>query len=86
MEDVIIWDAAHLLELVCDDGKNGKKDHRGNVIFHPTSWLQDLDSILRFIMTKFTTGENHSHLQETYYMKRSYDMRLTQIQKRKVNA
>ena len=25
MEDVTIWDAAHRLELVCDDVKNGKK-------------------------------------------------------------
>ena len=62
MEDIIIWDAAHRLELVCDDVKNGKQDLKGNCIFNPTSWLQDLDGVLQFIMTKFTTGENHSHL------------------------
>lgn len=32
MEDALIWDAAHLPELVYDDVKNGKKDHGGNFL------------------------------------------------------
>ena len=62
LEDCLIWDAAHRLELVHDDVKNGKKDQRGNVIMAPTPWLKDLDSTLQFIMTKFRTGAEHSKL------------------------
>ena len=62
LEESLIWDAAHRLELVHDDVKNGKKDQRGNILAVATPWLQDLDMTLRNIMTKFRTGEQHSDL------------------------
>ena len=61
-EDCLIWDAAHRLELVHDDVKNGKKDQGGRVLMHPTPWLKELDATLQSIMTKFTTGAQHSNL------------------------
>ena len=62
LEDSIIWDAAHRLELAYENAKNGKNDQRGRCIFHPSPWLQDLDSVLQHIMTKFRLGKNHSDL------------------------
>ena len=59
LEDCLIWDAAHRLELVHDDVKNGKKDQGGNVLMRPTPWLQELDSTLQHIMTR--TGAEHSN-------------------------
>ena len=62
MEDALIWDAAHRLELVHHDVKHGKKDHSGNILIHPTLWLQNLDKTLQSIMTNFRTGQSHSNL------------------------
>ena len=64
MEDAIIWDAAHRLELASDDVKKGKKDHSGKFIKQPTPWVQDLDSVLQHIMSKFRLGKNHSDLRK----------------------
>ena len=64
LEYALIWDAAHRLELVHDDVKNGKKDLRGNVLMHATPWLKDLDATLQHIMTKFRLGEQHSDLRK----------------------
>ena len=62
LEDAIIWDAAHRLELACEDVKTGKKDSSGNWVITPTPWLQELDSALQFIMKNFHIGKNHSDL------------------------
>ena len=63
-EDSIIWDAAHRLELANDNVKNGKKDSQGNWVIQKTPWLQELDSVLQTIMTKFRLGKNHSDLRK----------------------
>ena len=64
LEDAILWDTAHRLELASDDAKKGKKDQRGNWIIKPAPWLQELDSVLQHIMTKFRFGANHSDLRQ----------------------
>ena len=61
-EDSVIWDAAHRLELAYDNAKNGKNDQRGRCIINPSPWLQELDSVLQHVMTKFRLGKNHSDL------------------------
>ena len=51
-EDAIIWDVAHRIELACEDVKK------------ITPWLQELDTTLQSVMTKFNLGTHHTNLRE----------------------
>ena len=62
MKDSITHDAAHRLELSCQDAKQGKNDSKGNCIVSKANWLIQLDSLLQFIMSHFRYGHNHTQL------------------------
>ena len=51
-EDSTIWDAAHRVELACEDTKKG------------TKWLTDFDTTLQSIMKKFTLGMHHTDVRD----------------------
>ena len=62
MEDSVIHDCAHRLELAVNDAKNGKKDRDEKWVKPQCKWLLELDRTLQHIMTKFNLGANHSDL------------------------
>ena len=68
MEDAVIWDAAHHLQLVHDDVKKTmvKKYHSGNDLIQPTPWLPNLDKSHQSIMTKLESAQSHSNLYYTF--------------------
>lgn len=60
VDDYIIWDPAHRLELGCKNAKEGKKMDE-NVV-GDTKWLIELDNVLQHIMKHFRFGHNHTEL------------------------
>ena len=62
MDDSVIWDAAHRLELSAKYAKVGKAiDGR---IVGETKWLLELDEVLQHIMKNFRYGSNHADLEK----------------------
>ena len=62
MDDSVIWDAAHRLELSAKYAKVGKAiDGR---IVGETKWFLELDEVLQHIMKNFRYGSNHADLEK----------------------
>lgn len=62
MDDSVIWDAAHRLELACQHAKEGYTVSGQRV--GGTDWLLELDNVLQHIMKIFRFGHNHAHLRK----------------------
>ena len=62
MNDSVIWDAAHRIELACEHAKEGYT--AGGQRIGGTTWLLDLDRVLQHIMKVFRYGHNHADLRK----------------------
>ena len=62
VQESVIHDPAHRVELAANDVKNGKKDRNGSIKIPATKWLIELDNVLQHIMVKCNYGANHSEL------------------------
>ena len=62
MNDSVIWDAAHRLELACQHAKEGYTV--GGERIGGTSWLLELDNVIQHIMKIFRYGHNHADLRK----------------------
>ena len=62
MNDSVLWDAAHRLELACQHAKEGYSV--GGQRVGGTDWLIELDQVLQHIMKIYRFGHNHSDLKK----------------------
>ena len=62
MDDSVIWDAAHRLELACQHAKEGYSIDGQRI--GGTKWLIELDNVLQHIMKIFRFGHNHTDLRK----------------------
>ena len=62
LQESVIHDPAHRIELVANDVKNGKINRNGEIKIPATTWLIELDNVLQHIMIKFNYGINHTQL------------------------
>ena len=62
MDDSVIWDAAHRLELACQHAKEGYSI--GGQRIGGTKWLIELDNVLQHIMKILRFGHNHTDLRK----------------------
>ena len=60
MNESVIWDAAHRLELACEHAKEGYTVSGQRV--GETKWLLELDGLLQHIMKLFRFGHEHTDL------------------------
>ena len=60
MNDSVIWDGAHRLELACIHSKEGYQFDGQSV--GGTNWLLELDGMLQHIMKLFRFGHAHTEL------------------------
>ena len=67
MNDSVLWDTAHRLELACHHTKEGYS--AGGQRVGGTDWLIELDQVLQHIMKIYRFGHNHADLKKKYVKK-----------------
>ena len=62
VQESVVHDPAHRVEVAANDVKKREKDIHGNIKVPETKWLIELDNVLQHIMVKCNYGANHSEL------------------------